>query len=168
MEIILSPEKLSYLLLAVSIILIIIGVMNYLPYIGARKWISTEGVILNIEEKNKYVWLSVFGGIKYYYPKIEYGYQYNGKEYTSDKVGFSVKDYWIPEVDEWGNIIGSDKRFWTNWVENKAVQIFVNPLCPTKSVITNKPGKKNMSHIIGLIGSGTILMIVAIWFLNLS
>ena len=148
-----------YILLAVSVALIALGLYRIFIYKSSSTWEKVSANILSIQEHCKKV-VSEYSLIKYYYPKISYEYTYNKVKYESDTVCNNIENIWVCEVDNYGLEIKPEKRFWGTWKKNSNIEVYVNPSKPEESVVINTLNKYYKSHNLALIASGVLILMV--------
>lgn len=155
-----------HLPLVIAFVLIALGIGRMIPYLRARNWVPSTGTVVS----NSEIWSVVvlrFLRIKYYFPRIEYEYQFKGRSYISNRVSFEKQNVWIPEVDSWGTPIGNSQRFWASWSEGTTIPIYIDPNNPSESVVIKNLDKKRRSHHLALITGGFLVLLI--WaFLNLA
>ena len=151
-----------HILLALGIGLAALGISKMLPYWRARNWQPWTARIISISE----AWSDVsmrYWMLKYYFPKIEYDYEFNGAIYKSEKVSFEKQNIWQPEVDAWGVHTDKGKYLWAPWKNESTIAIYVNPDNPTQSVIVKDLDRKRRSHHLAFTVGG--LVVIVVWAL---
>ena len=122
-------------------------------------WIETNAIILSINEETEKVLLSEVASMNYFFPRIQYCYQYGDVTYKSDVVGNDIKSVWMPEFDDFAYPINRNNYFWNNWKEGDSIKIFINPKTPEKSIIVKPINRKDLNY-----GSFTMLCGVVLLF----
>jgi len=151
---------LNNLLVIVSLLLIFFGCRQMRSFYIYRKWINYDAIIIEINEKHRNVALSQYQRIKYFFPEIQYKYEYKNKHYISSNVGFGIESVWVPEVDVWGNKLDKSNCFWFSWKSGQNINIYINPSNPEESVIIRKNSNERINHCVTLCVSGFLLFCV--------
>ena len=152
-----------HLLLLIALVFIYLGSSRIITYIRARNWVSNTATVASISEGQSLVVLR-YQKIKFYFPLIEYIYQYGGNSYSSNRVSFEKQNIWIPEVDIWGMPLDNSKKFWKDWSKDSIILIYVNPKNPAQSVIIKNLNKKRSSHHFALIIAGLLVLLIWAFF----
>lgn len=150
----------EYVILLIALLLIGYSVVSILRYFRARNWVSTHAVITAFSEGATVRWLTYNMRVKYYFPLVKYEYQFNGKRYVSDRVSLDVKDIWVPEVDQWGNMTRDSEKLWNDWRVGTSIVAFVDPARPNRSVVVREMPRKRYSHYMATMLGGALILIV--------
>jgi hypothetical protein len=160
------PNKLYYLLLIFSVGFFTFGVKGILPIIKSKNWKQVSATVVSIDEAHEEVAYSEYQKIKYFFPLIEYTYEFDGEKYTSNNVSFDIQNIWIPEVDSFGNKTNDDQKSWSAWAVGSKIDVYVDPKRPSNSIVYKGLSKKRKSHIIALLLVGTILLSLWLFFIK--
>jgi len=154
-----SFDYLNYLIFAIAVTLIFVGLKGVVIYIRAKSWVPTSAIIDPLSE-NYTEKAEFYTKIKYYFPIVRYQYEFGGKQYFADRVSLHIQDIWVPEVDNWGNKTSEEKKIWRKWRVNESIPVFVDPRKPHRSVIERKMPKKRRSHYLAMLAGGLICLII--------
>ncbi len=140
--------------------LIVVSLKGMYPYFLAKGWWQASAKVVSISE----AWADVpmrFGSLRYYFPRIEYEYEINGRVFRSHRVSFEEENIWQPEVNTWGDPNKKNAFFWSKWGNGTVIGIYVKPDTPSESVIVRDLNKKRRSHHIAIISGG--MLITLLW-----
>lgn len=149
-------------LILFSILLLCFGAIPIIRYRKSEAWQKVDAKIISISESFKEVSSSEYQKIKYYYPIIEYEYNFGGTIYTSSQVSFDIKNVWVPEVDNCGAVSEKNVYFWRAWESGSIVNAFVNPSNPSQSCLIIDLSNSRKSHYLSLIVSGLLVLVVGV------
>ena len=122
-------------------------------------WVEINARILSINEETETVLLSDVASMNYYFPRIEYCYEYGGITYESDVVGSDIKSIWMPEYDDFAYPADRKDYFWNNWKEGDTITIFINPKIPEKSIIVKPIKRKDLNYSVSIMFCGVVLLL---------
>lgn len=118
-------------------------------YFKARSWVLGSAKIISFKETEDFVPAALTLS-KYYFPEIEYEYQYKDNTFISNNVSFEKQNIWEPDFDYWGMEIDKSSYFWSAWKEGCAIEVYINPTNPSESVVIRKINGKRKSHYLAL------------------
>lgn len=150
----------EYVILLMALLLIGYSVASFFRYFRARNWVSTHAVVTSFSEDAMARWLTYNMRLKYYFPLVQYEYEYNGKKYVSNRASFDIKDIWVPEVDQLGNMTRASDKLWNDWRVGSSVVAFVDPARPNRSVIVREMPRKRYSHYMATMLAGVLILVV--------
>lgn len=160
----LFPDQKHHVLLLIAIFFLSLGLYGLTPYINAQNWIATNSLIKSIDETSEQVKEQKYTMTTYFYPSIEYSYEYNGKLYVNNKVSFDKKNIWTTGYNNWGDKLKETEKFWHNWKPGDTINIFVNASKPDQAVIIRELTKHRKSHHYAMVATGAIMF--CIWLLT--
>jgi Protein of unknown function (DUF3592) len=155
------PRYGHFVVLAISVTLVSVGVRRARLYARAAKWLPIKATVLDIREDCLDVILHD-GALRHYYPAIKYQYAFQGISYISDRVGFDVENIWVPALDGWGVKTDDAAKFWHAWTSGTEITAYINGRNPSESVIVNKMTRKAKSQQMALLTAGVLVGIL--WF----
>jgi len=146
-------------MLLISLILIGVGSYRLRKYISSREWVTCNATIREYRESYKEVAQSQFSSAKYYFPIVTYEYFFSGHQYTSSAVSPHIRNIWVCEVNNWGDLIKEKDKFWNSWSANKEIKISINPNNPTECYVVKEQSALHKSHNYALVTSGILISI---------
>lgn len=154
-----TPQHAHYLLLVIAATLCFLGSKALLHYKAQSRWIEKKATVKSLTEREE-VSISQYAKIKYYYPEIEYEYTVNGVRHLASTVSLEKENIWLPEINNWGDPIQPEKKWWLAVKPGDELPVFINPLNEYESVLINIETKSRKSHHLSLIVSGVLLALI--------
>jgi hypothetical protein len=165
---ILAPEYAHYALLLLSALLIARGIKSLLPYYQSKKWLKCKATIHRIEETFETVKVSQYSETEYYFPLVEYSYEFNSQSHSNDCVTFEKQNIWTSGHNAWGDILPETEKPWHSWTVGSYIDVYINPEKPHMSVLIATLSTSRKSHHFAVILSGVILLIIWIAVLTIK
>ena len=137
------------------------GVYRLRKYVRASEWVTCKAKIQKCREAYKEV-PQALTTTKYYFPLVTYEYFFNNHVYTSTLVSPHIRNIWVCEVNNWGDITPEDNKFWNTWKSGQEIDISVDPNNPSESYVVKELSTPHRSHNYALILSGILIFIF--WF----
>jgi hypothetical protein len=149
--------------------LIYYGIKGLLPYYEVRKWVKGSAEICSLKELYEMVKDGQYSETKYYYPLVEYAYNYKGIKYLNNCVSFEKQNIWTSGLNGWGDKLPETNKPWHSWIINESVAVYINPELPQQSVLLPFLTKKRKSHHLALIFGGVLIfgLWLLLWYHNM-
>lgn len=145
----------------VAAILVSFGCYRIFKYTELDNWVKHIGTVLDIREECKSVKQQYYD-LKYFYPVIKYKYTINETEFIFSSVSPHIRNVWLCEKNDWGNLLDNQSKFWHGWQKGTDIDIFVNSEKPTESYVINRQSKLHRSHNYAILLGGIIVFIIAV------
>lgn len=161
-----APQYAHHMLLVVAAVLLFLGGSAVLQYRTRTNWIEKKAILKSIKECEEEVALSVYRKIKYFYPVIKYEYAANGTTHFGTRVSFEKENFWVPEVNQWGDPTPLEKKWWLSLKPGKEIPVYVNPHNAKEAVLIKTVTKNRFSHHLALLASGIIVTLIWLLLVN--
>ena len=158
---VLVPEYGIHVLFLFSIGFFVAGAWSILKYKDTENWKESVATIKTVEECSEEVW-EERSCKTFYFPKIEYVYNFEDKYFESDKVSLEKKNIWKTKIDVWGYEPPGQKWWWRGLKPGDKLQVFINPNDYKDSVLIKELSKLRGSHYKALVASGLLLGIICV------
>ena len=158
-----APDHAHHVALLISVLLISLGIKGISPYSKAKKWIKEKATIQFIEEDHETVRESQYLHIPYYFPNIEYAYDFHGTEYTNNLVSFERQNIWTCGLDMSGNKLPENSKPWNTWELGTVIDVYIDPNSPNQSVLFPVISKSRLFHHLAVIIGGCLVF--SLWFI---
>lgn len=90
-----------------------------------NKWRKISASIITLREGSREV-SHLYYRVPYYFPIIEYQYEYQGNKYKSISSKKEGRKYEMPEINQWGDKLSDTDYFWRSLKPGDEIPVLVN------------------------------------------
>ena len=147
-------------LIGLSIIFLLVFSYRIKPI----KKVLLNATILNIKEEKRQE-QELYYKLTYYYPKLEYEYEYHGCKYIGYIDEEMYRQYKVPKLSSLGKVQEDNKYFWRSLNKGDSIKIYIDPKRCKRSWLFKKESKSYTSETYVFL-IFPLLLIATLFYLN--